>query len=125
MSSVTPGIVAPRTPASVARLRATVWLSDRLVGAMYTSHASSAAAIVGGGSVPSVARSSITASTASAPAAAHSSRSASPIARVSRSTITSASSPGCTPRQRLTTVATAGPRSLIAGSYARPEPDGD
>src|SRR6478735_7779121 len=34
ISPVTPGIVAPRAPASVARLRAVVWLSDRLVGAV-------------------------------------------------------------------------------------------
>jgi hypothetical protein len=39
MSSVTPGIVAPRAPASFARLRATVWLRDLLVGAMNTSQA--------------------------------------------------------------------------------------
>ena len=58
---------APRAPASLARLRAGVWLSDRLVGAMNTSQAASAAAIGRGGSVPSVARSSIIASTASAP----------------------------------------------------------
>ena len=82
MSSVTPGIVAPRAPASLARLRAGVWLSDGVVGAMNTSQALIAAAIGRGGSVPSVARSSITASTASAPAAAAPSRSASPIARV-------------------------------------------
>ena len=50
-------------------LRACVCESDLLVGAMNTSAAASAAAIGGGGSVPSVARSSITASTASAPAA--------------------------------------------------------
>ena len=47
---------------------------------MNTSLAASAAATAGGGSVPWVARSSITISTASAPAAAASSRSASPIA---------------------------------------------
>ena len=68
ISSVTPGIVAPRAPASFARLRATVWLIERVVGAMNTSHAASAPATVGGGSVPSTSRSSMIASTASAPA---------------------------------------------------------
>jgi hypothetical protein len=84
-----------------------VWLSDLLVGAMNTSQAASAAASVGGGSVPSVARSSITASTASAEASAASSRSASPIARVAGSTMISTSSPGFTARHRRTTVLTA------------------
>ena len=115
ISPVTPGIVAPRAPASVARLRAVVWLSDRLVGAMNTSQSASAAASVRGGSVPSVARSSITARTASADASEASSRSASPMARVAASTITSTSSPGLTARQRLTTVLTAGRRSAMGG----------
>ena len=44
MSAVTPGIVAPRAPASVARLRALVCDSDGRVGAMNTSHAANAAA---------------------------------------------------------------------------------
>ena len=121
MSSVTPGIVAPRAPASVARLRALVWLSDRVVGAMNTSHAASAAAMLAGGSVPSVARSSITMSTASAPAARASSRSASPIVRMAGSTTTTTSSPACTPRQRRTTVSTAGPKSLMASIISPPE----
>ena len=82
MSSVTPGRVAPRAPDSEARLRAGVWLSERLVGQMNTSQALIAAAIGRAGSVPSVARSSITASTASAPAAAAAVRRASPMSRV-------------------------------------------
>ena len=116
MSSVTPGIVAPRTPCSLACLRAMVWLSERLVGAMNTSQAAIAAASARGGSVPSVARSSISASTASAPAAAAASRSASPIARLAGSTATSTSSPRWTARQRSITVRTAASRSGTGGS---------
>ncbi len=107
MSAVTPGSVAPRAPDSDARLRAGVWLSERLVGAMNTSQALIAAAIGRAGSVPSVARSSIIASTASAPASAAPSRSASPIARVAGSTTTSTSSPAFMARQRSTIVRTA------------------
>ena len=116
MSSVTPGIVAPRAPPSLARLRAVVWLSERVVGAMNTSQASSAAATGLAGSVPSVARSSIRARTASAPAAAAASRSASPIRRLAGSAITTTSSPSPTARQRLTTASTAGARSGTAAS---------
>ena len=115
ISAVTPGIVAPRAPASVACLRAAVWLSDLVVAAMYRSQAPSAAAIGGGGSVPSVARSSMIASTASAPRSAAASRSHSPIARVPGSTTTNASSPNLMPKQRSKIVATASRRSAIAG----------
>ena len=114
MSSVTPGIVAPRAPASQASRRASVWLSDLTVGAMNTSHAAIAAATGAAGSVPWSARSSITSSAASAPSVAAPSRSASPIARLAGSTITSTSSPGVTARHRLSVVSTAGPRSGIA-----------
>ena len=50
ISSVTPGSVAIRTPASVAALRAAVWESDWTVGARTTSAAAIAAAIGAGGS---------------------------------------------------------------------------
>ena len=46
ISSVTPGIVAIRAPASLAALRAAVWESDWTVGASTTSAASIAAATV-------------------------------------------------------------------------------
>ena len=46
MSAVTPGIVAPRAPRSVAALRAVVCDSDGRHGAMNTSQAASAAATV-------------------------------------------------------------------------------
>ena len=68
ISSVTPGSVAVRAPASVAALRAAVWESDWTVGARTTSAAAIAAAIGGGGSAAWEPRSAITASTASAPA---------------------------------------------------------
>jgi len=113
MSWVTPGIVAPRTPASLARLRAGVWLSERVVGAMNTSQALIAAATGRAGSVPSVARSSMIVRTASAPAAAAPSRSASPIPRVVASATTSTSSPGFTASDRWTIVVTAASSSDI------------
>ena len=47
ISSVTPGSVAIRAPASVAALRAAVWESDWTVGARTTSAAAIAAAIGG------------------------------------------------------------------------------
>ncbi len=50
MSSVTPGSVATRTPASVAALRAAVCESDWTVGAMTTSAATIPAAMGAGGS---------------------------------------------------------------------------
>ena len=50
MSSVTPGRVAIRAPASVARLRAAVWESDWTVGASTTSAPAIASATVRGGS---------------------------------------------------------------------------
>ena len=66
-SSVAPGIVAPRAPASVARLRAAVWERDWTVGAISTSAAAIASATVLGGSAACEARSEITVRTASAP----------------------------------------------------------
>ena len=53
MSSVTPGSVAPRAPASLAALRARVCDSERDVGAMKTSASLSAPATAAGGSAPS------------------------------------------------------------------------
>ncbi len=67
ISSVTPGIVAIRTPASLAALRAAVWESDWIVGASTTSEATIAAATAVGGSAAWESRSDITASVASAP----------------------------------------------------------
>ena len=77
---MTCGIVAPRAPRSVARLRASVWLSDFEAGTMNTSQAASASATGAGGSEPSVARGDMTVSTASPPAARAPSRSFSPSA---------------------------------------------
>ena len=57
ISSVTPGRVAIRTPASVAALRAAVCESDCTVGQRTTSAAAIAAATDRGGSVPDSARS--------------------------------------------------------------------
>ena len=79
ISSVTPGRVATRAPASVARLRAAVCESDCTVGARMTSAAAIASATVPGGSAPCAARSEITVSTASPPASAASALSASPM----------------------------------------------
>ena len=67
ISSVTPGSVAIRAPASLARLRAAVCESDCTVGASTTSAAAIASATGPGGSAACDARSAITASTASAP----------------------------------------------------------
>ena len=86
-------------------------VSDRVVGAITTSDSRIAAAIWRGGSVPSVALSSISASTASAPRLLAPSRRRTPISRVPGSTMTSTSSPAFTCRQRFSTVSTAGPRS--------------
>ena len=68
ISSVTPGSVAIRAPASEAALRAAVWESDWTVGARTTSAARIAAATGPGGSAAWESRSAISASTASAPA---------------------------------------------------------
>ena len=125
MSAVMPGSVAPRAPASVAALRACVCESERVVGAMKTADRGSAAATGGGGSVPSVARSSMSARTASAPARAAASRSSSPIARVPASAITRTSSPGFTPRLSRTTVSTARSRSPAMGRRLRGDPSAD
>ena len=124
MSSVTPGSVAPRAPPSLAALRALVWLSERVVGAMNTSAAASAAATAAGGSCPSTSRGSIVHSTASAPAAAAAERSASPTLRVAGSTTTTTSSPARTPRHWPTTVWTACSSSLVASSIITAQPRG-
>ena len=81
-SAVTPGIVAPRAPPSLARLRAVVCDSDGRQGAMKTSAAASAAATVGGGSVPRSGLGGRIIRTASPPAARAACRSASPSAGV-------------------------------------------
>ncbi len=81
ISSVTPGIVAIRAPASLAALREAVWESDWTVGAITTSAASIAAATAGGGSAACDSRSPITASVASAPTPSATVRSAPPSPR--------------------------------------------
>ena len=107
ISSVTPGSVAIRAPASVAALRAAVWESDWTVGASTTSAAAIAAAIGAGGSAACETRSAITLSTPSAPAAWASARRRSPRPCVAGLQITSTSSPSRTPRQSRTTALTA------------------
>ncbi|MCB0874901.1 MAG: hypothetical protein KDB46_01780 [Solirubrobacterales bacterium] len=114
--SVTPGRVAIRAPASDAALREAVCDSDWTVGASTTSASLIAAAIVLGGSAAWVARSAISASTASAPALPASPRRRSPSPSVAGLAITSTSSPSRTPMQSLTTAATARPRSSRVGS---------
>ena len=96
-----------RAPASVAALRAAVWESDWTVGASTTSAAAIAAAIVAGGSAACEARSAITLSTPSAPAACASARRRSPRPCVVGLQTTSTSSPSRTPRQSRTTALTA------------------
>ena len=104
MSSVTPGSVAPRAPPSLAALRARVCDSERLVGAMNTCPAASAAATAAGGSWPSTSRGSMTVTTGSAPSCAAASRNATPSASVVRSTTITTSSPPWTPRHCTTIV---------------------
>ena len=94
ISSVTPGIVAIRAPASLAALRAAVWESDWTVGAITTSAASIAAATVAGGSAAWESRSAITASVASAPSPWATIRIRSPSPSVTGLQTTSTSSPG-------------------------------
>src|SRR4051812_29201170 len=119
MSVVTCGIVAPRAPASLARLRASVWLRDRDAGAMNTSHAASASATGAGGSEPSVARGDITVRTASAPLCWAAVRSFSPSSWSGSSTTTTTSSSGRMLRQRRTTVCTARSRSVMGSGVSR------
>jgi hypothetical protein len=107
ISSVTPGSVAIRAPASLARFREAVCESDWTVGASTTSAEAIASATVRGGSAACDTRSEITVSTVSAPASAASFRIASPIDCVAGLQITSASSPSRTPRQSRTTARTA------------------
>ncbi len=78
ISSVAPGRVATRAPASVAARRAAVCESDCTVGARTTSAAAIAAATGAGGSAAWVARSVIRQLTASAPARPASARRRSP-----------------------------------------------
>ena len=111
MSSVTPGSVAPRAPASEAALRARVCESERRVGAMNTVAAARAAATAAGGSCPSTSRGSITHRTGSAPRRAAASRRASPSARRVVSVTMTTSSPARSPRHGPTTVSTACSRS--------------
>src|SRR5215207_2054384 len=119
MSSVTPGSVAPRAPASLAALRARVCESERSVGAMKTRAAASAAATAAGGSWPSTSRGSITVTTGSAPRLAATSRSTAPRRSVVRSTTITTSSPRSTPRHGPTTVSTARWRSLMDADDSR------
>src|SRR3954447_4847769 len=119
MSVVTCGIVAPRAPASLARLRASVWLSERDAGAMNTSHAASASATGAGGSEAAVGRGDITARTASAPLCWAASRSFSPSSCSGSSTTTTTSSSGRMLRQRRTTVCTARSRSVMGWGVSR------
>ena len=113
ISSVAPGRVAIRAPASVAALRAAVCESDCTVGQRTTSAAAIAAATEAGGSVPCVSRSAISARTPSASARPASPRRRSPSPIVAGLATTSTSSPGRTPRQSRITAATARSRSLI------------
>ena len=92
ISSVTPGSVAIRTPASVAAMRAAVCDRDWSVGASTASAAAIAAAIGAGGSAACDSRSAITASTASAPVASASDRIRSASSRVAGLQITNTSS---------------------------------
>src|SRR3954447_18526971 len=119
MSAVTCGIVAPRAPASLARLRASVWLSDRLAGAMNTSHAASASATGAGGSEPSVGRGDITVRTASAPACWAAVLSFSPRSCSGSAATKTNSSSGWMLRQRRTTVCTARSRSVMGSGVSR------
>ena len=120
ISSVAPGRVAIRVPASLARLRAAVCESDWTVGASTTSAAAIASATVRGGSPACEARSVITARVDSAPASWASARIASPIGCVAGLQIVRTSSPSRTPRQSRTTARTAFGRSpsLMAPAYA-------
>src|SRR5882757_1792214 len=111
ISSVTPGRVAIRTPASLAALRAAVWDSDWIVGARTTSAAAIAAATGRGGSAAWVSRSEITARVASAPSPCASIRIKAPISSVTGLQITITSSPAATPMHWRTTVRTALSRS--------------
>ncbi len=116
ISSVTPGRVATRTPASLATLRAAVCESDCTVGARTTSAAAIAAATGRGGSAAWESRSAITARVASAPAASASPRIRSPSPWVAGLQTTSTSSPAATPRQSRTTARTARSRSSLIES---------
>ena len=120
MSSVTPGRVAQRAPASVALFRAAVCERDWTVGAISTSAAAIASATTRGGSAPCEGRSLITVSTASAPASAASSRRRSPTRCVAGLQMTRASSPSFTPRHSTEYCSpAAGSRSLTRGTLAR------
>jgi hypothetical protein len=111
-SSVTPGSVAPRAPLSLAAVRARVCEIERVVGAMKTSAALSAAATASGGSSPWLARGDMSVSTLSAPALDAALWNASPMGRVPSSATTTTFSPARTPRHVLTTACTAVSRSM-------------
>ena len=119
ISSVTPGSVAIRAPASLASRRASVCESDLTVGQRTTSAFAMAAATGPGGSSPWTERSAISISIASAPARPASPRIRSAIPRVDGFATTSTDSPSRTARQSLITVETARSRSLI-GSRLSP-----
>ncbi len=116
ISSVAPGRVAIRAPASVAVFRATVCDSDCTVGQRTTSAAAIAAATASGGSVPDSARSAIRARMPSAPTRPASPRKRSPSPIVAGLATTSSSSPSRTPRQSRTIALTACSRSPIGPS---------
>ncbi len=125
ISSVAPGRVAIRAPASVAALRAAVCESDCTVGASTTSAAAIAAATDAGGSAACEARSAIRHITPSAPTRPASPRSRSPSPIVAGLQTTTTSSPSRTPRHSRTTALTARSRSLIRWTLparARPHP---
>ena len=119
ISSVAPGRVATRTPASVAARRAAVWESDCTVGARTTSAATIAAATPAGGSAACEARSAIRQSTPSAPARPASARRRSPRPIVAGLQITSSSSPSVRPMHSRTIALTARSRSLIGAQATR------
>ena len=115
ISSVTPGIEATRTPASLAALRAAVWESDWIVGAITTSAASIAAATAAGGSAACESRSAISAIVASAPSPWATIRISAPSSSVTELQTTRTSSPASTARQSRTTVSTALSRASATG----------
>ena len=118
ISSVAPGRVAIRAPASVAARRAAVCESDWTVGARTTSAAAIAAATEAGGSAACEPRSVISAITASAPSLPASPRSRVPSPIVAGLQITSTSSPSRTPRHSRTIAVTARSRSLTQTTLA-------
>ena len=123
MSSVTPGRLAMRTPASLAAWRAAVWEIDWIVGASTTSASFIAAATTAGGSAAADSRSDITASVALAPSPWASIRISAPISSVTGLQTTSTSSPGETLMHSRTIVLTALSRSALTPATLAPRTD--